>query len=51
MKVTEHVSERRIRDKVKTDDIQFGFRPGSGTADAGEIWENRKDALLCFHRP
>ena len=26
--------ERRIREKVNIDDMQFGFRPGKGTTDA-----------------
>ena len=34
MKVTERVFERRIREKVKIDAIQFGFMPGKGTTDA-----------------
>ena len=34
MKVIERVFERRIREKVKTDAMQFAFRPGKGTADA-----------------
>ena len=38
MKVIEHVFERKIREKVKTDAMQFGFMPGKGTTDAREIW-------------
>jgi len=34
MKVTECVFERRIREKVKIDAMQFGFMPGKGTTDA-----------------
>ena len=34
MKVIERVFERRIREKVKIDAMQFGFMPGKGTADA-----------------
>jgi len=34
MKVIEHVFERRIRDKIKIDAMQFGFMPGKGTTDA-----------------
>ena len=34
MKVIERVFERRIREKVKIDAIQFGFMPGKGTTDA-----------------
>ena len=45
MKVMECVFERRIREKVKIDAMQFGFMPGKrsdaifhSTADAREIW-------------
>src|SRR5260221_4755745 len=34
MKVFERVIERRVRNRVKIDDMQFGFRPGRGTMDA-----------------
>ena len=34
MKVIERVFERRIREKVKIDAMQFGFIPGKGTTDA-----------------
>ena len=34
MKVIERVFERRIREKVKIDGMQFGFMPGKGTTDA-----------------
>src|SRR5260221_512039 len=34
MKVFERVIERRVRNRVKIDDMQFGFRPGRGTTDA-----------------
>ena len=34
MKVIELVFKRRIREKVKTDAMQFGFIPGKGTTDA-----------------
>jgi len=34
MKVIERVIERRIREKVKIDAMQFGFTPGKGTTDA-----------------
>ena len=34
MKVIERVSERRLRQKVKIDAIQFGFMPGKGNTDA-----------------
>jgi len=28
------LSERRIREKVIVDNVQFGFRPGKGSTDA-----------------
>ena len=34
MKVAERVLERRIREKVNIDDMQFGFRQSKGTTDA-----------------
>ena len=34
MKVIERVFERRIKEKVKIDAMQFGFMPGKGTTDA-----------------
>jgi len=34
MEVIERVFERRIREKVKVDAIQFGFMPGKGITDA-----------------
>ena len=34
MKVIECVFERRIKEKVKIDAMQFGFMPGKGTTDA-----------------
>ena len=34
MKVFERVIERKMRNLVSLDDMQFGFRPGRGTTDA-----------------
>ena len=34
MNVLERVIERRVRDKVQTDGMQFGFRSGRGTTNA-----------------
>jgi len=39
MKVIKRVFDRRIREKVKIDAMQFGFMPRKGTTDA------------CFSRP
>ena len=33
MNVIEHVFERRIREKLLVNEMQFGFRPGRGTID------------------
>jgi len=38
--VIERVFERRIREKVKVDAMQFGFMPGKGTTDAiFTVWQ------------
>ena len=34
MKVFERVIEKKVRDRVQLDDMQFGFRAGRGTTDA-----------------
>ena len=40
MKVIERVFERRIREKVKIDAVQFGFIRGKGTTDAiFTVWQ------------
>ena len=48
MKVLERVLERRLREKVCIDGMQFGFMPGMGTvcctADAGEV-SGKKEIL------
>ena len=33
MKVVERVLERRLRQAVEIDKMQFGFRPGTGTTE------------------
>jgi len=38
MKVTERTFERRIREKVNIDAMQFGLMTGKGTTDAREIY-------------
>jgi len=43
MKVTEHVSVWRIKDKAEIDDMQFGFMSGKGTTGAiFTIWWMQK---------
>ena len=40
MKAVECVFERRIREKLKTDAMQYGFMPGKGTTDAiFTVWQ------------
>ena len=34
MKVMERVLEKRVREQVSTDNMQFGLMPGKGTTDA-----------------
>ena len=56
MKVLEGVLEKRLRQKVKIDDMQFGFVPGKGTVDAifmvrqlqEKFLEKRKDLFFAF---
>ena len=65
MKVLERVIERRVRDKVQIDSMQFGFRLGRGTTDAifivrqmqerfldkkKEVWEACVDLEKAFDR-
>ena len=50
------VLEKRLRQKVKIDDMQFGFVPGKGTVDAifmvrqlqEKFLERRKDLFFAF---
>ena len=44
MKVVERVLERRLRQAVEIDKIQFGFRPGTGTSDAIFIARQLQDS-------
>ena len=56
MKVLEGVLEKRLRWKVKIDDMQFGFVPGKGTVDTifmvrqlqEKFLEKRKDLFFAF---
>ena len=56
MKVLEGVLEKRLRQKVKIDDMQLGFVPGKGTVDAifmvrqlqEKFLEKRKDLFFVF---
>ena len=56
MKIVERVIEKRIRELVKVDDMQFGFMPGKGTTDAlfilrrmqEEFRGREKKLYMCF---
>ena len=56
MKVLEEVLEKRLRQKMKIDNMQFGFVPGKGTVDVifmvrqlqEKFLEKRKDLFFAF---
>ena len=56
MKVLEGVLEKKLRQKVKIDDMQFRFVPGKGTVDTifmvrqlqEKFLEKRKDLYFAF---
>ena len=45
MKVFGRVLERKLRDQVNIDGMNFGFMPGKGTMDAIFVAKNRE---LCI---
>ena len=47
MKVVERVLERRIRNCVVVDEMQFGFMPGKGTVDALFVLRRLQEEYLC----
>ena len=47
MKVFERVFERRLREKVVIDNMQFGFQPGRGTTDAIFIVRQVQEKFLA----
>src|SRR5438445_8402418 len=47
MKVFERVIEARVRDRVKIDNMQFGFSPGKGTTDAIFIVRQLQEKYLA----
>ena len=51
MKVIERVFERRIREKVKIDAMQFGFMPGKGTTDAVFRVRQMQTMMQCPSSP
>jgi hypothetical protein len=46
MKIFERVIERKMRNVVSLDDMQFGFRPGRGTTDAIFIVKQNQEKYL-----
>ena len=44
MKIAERVLERRLRQAVEIDKMQFGFKPGTGTSDAIFIARQLQDS-------
>ena len=56
MKIVERVLERRIRELVNIDSMQFGFMPARGTTDAlfvvrrmqKEYRDEKKKLYMCF---
>ena len=49
MKVAERVLERRLRQAVEIDKMQFGFRPGTGTTEIDRRY-GFMSHTPCFHR-
>ena len=47
MKLFERVIERKMRNLVSLDDMQFGFRPGRGTTDAIFIVRQIQEKFLA----
>ena len=47
MKILERVIERRVRDKVQINGMQFGFRSGIGTTDAIFIVRQMQERFLA----
>lgn len=50
MKVVERVLEKRIRDQVKVDEMQFGFTPGRGTTDAIFVVRQMQEQYQAMHK-
>jgi hypothetical protein len=56
MKVVERVLEKRIREQIKIEEMQFGFMPGKGTTDAifiarqmqEKFVDKKRDAYFAF---
>ena len=50
IKVAERVLERRLRQAVEIDNMQFGFRPGTGTTDAIFLTRQLQERYRGKHR-
>ena len=50
MKVVERVLERRLRQAIEIDKMQFGFRPGTGTTHAIFIARQLQERYRGKHR-
>ena len=46
MKVYERIIDRRLRDQIQIDDMQFGFMPGKGTTDPIFVLRQRQEKTL-----
>ena len=51
MKILEKVLERRLRQIVELDEIQFGFTPGRATTDAIFIFRQMQEKFRAKKRP
>ena len=51
LKVFERVMERKTKNLVSLDDMQFGFRPARGTTDAIFIVRQIQEKFLAQKRP
>ena len=51
LKVVERIVESLIRDRIKTDDMQFGFMPGRGTIDAIFVLRQMQEKYLSKKLP
>ena len=49
MKVFERVLERKMRNLISLNDVQFGFGPGRGTTDAIFIVRQIQEKILVQH--
>jgi len=50
LKILERLIEKKVRDRIDLDDMQFGFRPGRGTTDAIFIVRQLQERHLAKNR-